>query len=150
MKTLALIIAVLHAYPHAPLDRVTEVVLRASRGSIPPELAVVIAEHESDWKPNAVSYVVAGRRRDIAYHRGALPAHVTCGYLQASLPGAACADAIAKDGGWSDGETQILEAIRQGGSVRAGLEWYACGRRGPCAFATLFYQRARKLGWDGR
>lgn len=150
---IAILIAQMHAtwpaYPHGQIATIAMMSVLTSHGSqIPAEVFAVIAQHESDMRPDAVSYVdgssadVAhprGRRRDVLLLDGGrhdLPGHVVCGYLQARLSDVDCRAAVGVDGGMALGAAELAEwtgtcrGIAQGSGASAHASLVACVMRG--------------------
>lgn len=161
LQVIALTARMLHLFPGATPDRALATARAAVRveelHGLPAEMLVAIAEHESDLRPNAVSYVRAGARVDILWNSSRpLPSRVVCGYLQAMASPSECAAMIAVDGGMSAGAAELAQWMTTcRGDLRCALRGHAggtaCALRSSCsgpaaAFARLFYRRAVSLG----
>lgn len=163
IRAIALVLRLWVQHPDQPIDRVvlaTYHALRAETERVPAEVMLAIAHHESDLRPNAVSFVRAGKRVDVLWDGAApLPPRVVCGYLQAMASPAECRAMVTHDGGMLAGS---LELRTWSGTCRGDLACVlrghaggtACSRdAGACtsharAFAALFLARARRLGYS--
>jgi hypothetical protein len=144
-------------WPQTPIVDVWRVVERSVASetrTVPAEVLLAIAHHESDLKSNAVSYVVAGHRVDRLWQHGSLPRRCTFGYLQAMCSPASSVD-MQTDGGMRAGVLELEEWSR---ACRAGLRCmlggHAAGNAGArnpsvTSFPALFLDDARRLGWKG-
>ncbi len=160
---LALLVLNAHAvWPTEPIDRVSaaaSAAVDAETADVPAELLLGISEHESDLRPNTVSYVVGGRRLDNLWTNLWAPPDrlATCGYGQTVARGRAeCAAAIVA--GMRPMVAELEEELAScRGDMRCALSCYAGGNAGVAAwrarrrttattFAALFYRRAKQLG----
>lgn len=150
-------------YPNQPADRVLVAsyhAVQAETSLVPAEVLLAIAEHESDLRPDAMSWVSGGRRHDSPPER--LPAHlpprVVCGYLSAMGTPDICRREMARDGAMRHGTSELeLWGATCRGDMRCMLRGHASGTacaldarrcsRDALAFARLFLARARRLGY---
>lgn len=119
MNGLRIILLVLrtHAvWPSYPDDTVRRVVLEAVASetlSVPAEFLVVVAQHESDFEPGAVSWVQHRKRVDLVWtetSRQPPNTRSTCGLVQAMAASRAdCAAVIADHGGMTRGASELAE-----------------------------------------
>lgn len=153
------------AWPAVPADRVLAASLAAAAAETPAiagELLLAIAAHESDLRPNAVSWRLPGAPRvDLVWdQRSPLPPRVVCGYLSAMATAGSCAAMVARDGGMRAGAAELEEwAATCGGDVACVVRGHAggtaCAVHDRCsddarAFARLFLGNARRLGMPAR
>lgn len=166
IRVLLLALKVHLLWPGYPADRVIAAARAAAAAeteSLPAEILVAIAQHESDLEPTAISWRgSSGVRVDILWTDQHLPTRVVCGYLQAAGDSGACRAAIAADGAMAMGAVELGVWARSPlsrGSLRVALAGYAGGVAGARAaregndalavrFADLFIARARRLGWN--
>ena len=177
LRTLALAAQMHAVWPAQPIPRVLVAAVaaeRAARPGLPAELLAAIAEHESDLRPNVVSWRDAcGQRVDAVWEsssnslkplsapnsvwRSSWPENAVCGFLQASGTPTECMAAIDLDGAMALGVVELQEWLRAcRGDLRCALAGYAGGNSGARAalsgettlatrFADLFLARARAL-----
>ncbi len=154
------------AWPDAPLERIAVAAIEAvgaETSSVDAAMLLAIAQHESDLRPNTVSYVVNGKRVDGLWTTLWIPpdGKMTCGYGQSVAHGRAeCAAIIADHGGMTAAAAEISEAmVRCHRSMPCALSLYAGGNAGILAwrmhkrtsateFAALFIRRAQQLGME--
>lgn len=127
---------------------------------VPVPLLSAVAQHESDRRPDIVSYRENGKTVSRTYATvRAWPRRAVCGYLQAMASTRdACARMIAEDGGMLAGAREIAEWMRMcRGELACALSGHAGGWAGvrawrerratdATAFAYSMLRRARKLG----
>lgn len=150
----------LHAWPEAsPADvmRASVAAVAQESDELPSEVLFSIAQHESDLKPNAVSFIKDGHRVDLLWTTQALPSRVVFGYLSAMGSPDVARAAIVADGGMRAGADELREWLGTcRGDLRCALRGHAGGTacaldEASCtasarAFARLFYARAMALG----
>lgn len=161
IRAVALAIRLWLQHPEQSPERIamaTYFAVMAETDQVPAELMLAIAHHESDLRPNAVSFVRAGRRVDVLWNLvSPIPGRVVCGYLQAMATRDQCAAAVATDGAMTIGrdELALWSATCRGDQacvLRGHAGGTACSRdQRACsthalAFARLFLARARRLG----
>lgn len=170
VRAIALMWRIHQLYPSAPIVRVvivSYVAVRAETRAVPAELLVVIAEHESDLRPRAVSWRHRGGKRvdkvvdspcDIP-ERGPM----ACGLVQTiARDRAGCVQLLDPTAAMAAGAAELTEELHAcRGAMFCALSIYAgggAGRRAWAAgestqatvFAAAFHGRARRLGWSPR
>lgn len=166
IRVLLLALRLTRAYPDQPIDRAVVAsywAVQAETASVPAEVLLAIAEHESDLRPDAVSWVAGGRRHDSPPEKlpARLPTRVVCGYLSAMGTPDLCRRESAIDGGMRLGALELgLWSATCRGDIACVLRGHASGTAcaldaarcsdNAAAFARLFLARARRLGYSFR
>lgn len=160
MLRVILLIMRLHAmWPDAPLvDLIaaTRSAVAVESPIISAELLLSIAQHESDFKANAVSWRADGRTVSILWNgKSAVPRKIVCGFIQAMGTPETCRREIDRDGVMRAGVEELREwATTCHGDVACIVRGHAggtqCAVTGACsskarAFSALFIENARRL-----
>lgn len=140
-RILTLLFLARHAWPgysNATLYSVVSEAVAAETREVPAELLIVIAQHESDFEPTAVSWRAHGKRVDLVWNvgRGRHPPNraLVCGLVQAmGRDRADCAAIIADLGGLTTGVRELTEWYQLcrgdlGCMARGHAGGYACAR----------------------
>lgn len=161
MTFIALVLRAGLLWPAAPVVDVVAAswhAVNVETVDVPAAALIAIAQHESDLKPNAVSWIGPRGRVDRLWRGERLPRHVVCGYLQHMATGDACAASISRGSTMADGAIELAAWVRPcRGDLRCIFRGHAggwgCAVRNLCsanarAFADLFYRNARRLAGD--